>query len=152
MRAIILGLIVALACGCASAPSREGPVSPAWVLYPMDGEIRLEEWIRDHPMPAGQEIALYDISRGETSSTHIVQIRRAEALHVHEHHDLVAILQRGHGILRVGSRELRVAAGSVVVIPRGTPHSFVNGSGEPAVAFVIFSPPFDGQDTVPIAD
>jgi hypothetical protein len=29
-------------------------------------------------------------------------------------------------------------------------HYFVNTAAEPAVAFVIFSPPFDGKDTVPI--
>ena len=155
MMAIIWSLVLALAYGCAAAPAQGGPKSapPGQVIYTADGgEIRMEGWVRDHPMPAGQEIFIYDVSRGETCSTHLIQVRRAEALHVHEHHDLVAVLQKGYGTLRIGSRRLHVEPGSVVVIPRGTPHSFVSESPDPAVAFVVFSPPYDGQDTVPIAE
>lgn len=159
MRTLILSLGLALAAGCASAPKtapdsgwRE-PAPPAGVIYPADGEgFRMEDWVRDHPMPSGQEFSLYDVSRSESSSTHIVQVRQAEALHVHEYHDLVVIGQKGYGVLRVGSRPLRFSPGSVVLIPRGTPHSFVNESPEPAVVFVVFTPPFDGKDTVPIAE
>lgn len=153
MRAFILSLSLALACGCASAPLIQAPVPAGQVIYLADGqEVRMEEWLRDHPLDPGQEVALYDLSRSEFSSTHIVQIRQAEALHTHERHDLVAVLQKGRGVLRMGSRELRLSPGSVVVIPRGTPHSFVNETPEPAAAFVVFSPPFDGEDTVPIAE
>lgn len=155
MRAFILSLGLALACGCASAPAPliQEPVPAGQVIYLANGqEVRMEEWLRDHPLDPGQEVALYDLSRSESSSTHIVQIRQAEALHTHERHDLVAVLQKGRGVLRMGSRELRLSPGSVAVIPRGTPHSFVNETPEPAAAFVVFSPPFDGEDTVPIAE
>ncbi len=170
MKGFILGLSLLVICGCASAPKR-APASPArapaaasgravvfppaWVIYPADrdGEgVRMEEWIQDHPIPTDMEISIHDVSRGETSSSHIVQIRKAEALHVHEHHDLIAVIQKGHGVLRMGSREMRAAPGSVFSIPRGVPHSFVNESEEPAVAFVVFTPAFDGQDTIPLPE
>lgn len=157
MKGLFLILLSLLVCGCASASRsrRADRFPPAWVIYPDGGDddgARMEEWIADHPMPAGAEIVIHDVSRGETSSSHIVQIRAAEPLHVHEHHDLVAIVQRGHGTLRLGPRELRLVPGSVVAIPRGVPHSFVNASDEPAAAYVLFTPPFDGQDTVPVAE
>lgn len=161
-------------CGCAAsaaqppassaAPAsraaphpRGSPASfpPAWIIYPSDEEgegIPMEQWIREHPMPPDQEISIHDVSRGETSSSHIVQIRKAEGLHVHEYHDLIVVVQRGEGVLRIGSRDMRVAPGSVFSIPRGVPHSFVNESDEPAVAFVVFTPAFDGKDTVPLPE
>ena len=155
----VLSGVLALVCGCHASsmgklPEAAGSAAPVeWVIYPGDGEkIPMEDWIRDHPMPADAGFSLHDLSRSESSSSHIVQIRKAEALHTHEHHDLIAIVQKGHGILRMASRELRLGPGSVVMIPRGTPHSFVNESPEPAVAFVVFSPPFDGEDTVPVSE
>jgi mannose-6-phosphate isomerase-like protein (cupin superfamily) len=35
-------------------------------------------------------------------------------------------------------------------VPRDTPHYFVNTDAEPAVAFVIFTPPYDGKGQVPV--
>ena len=170
MKGFILGLSLLLLCGCASASGKGTAAAgrprtaagnpdvsfpPAWIIYPAEKEgegVPMDQWIRDHPMPPDMEISIHDVARGETSSSHIVQIRKAEGLHLHEHHDLIVVLQKGHGRLRVGSREMRVAPGSVFSIPRGVPHSFVNESVEPAVAFVVFTPPFDGQDTIPLPE
>jgi mannose-6-phosphate isomerase-like protein (cupin superfamily) len=79
---------------------------------------------------------------------HVVQIRDRELLHVHERHDVIALLLRGRGTLRVGSETVRMKPGSVVAIQRAVPHAFVNESRQPAAAFVVFTPPFDGKDTV----
>jgi mannose-6-phosphate isomerase-like protein (cupin superfamily) len=35
-------------------------------------------------------------------------------------------------------------------VPRGTPHAFANESGEPALAYAVYVPAFDGQDRVPV--
>jgi quercetin dioxygenase-like cupin family protein len=43
-----------------------------------------------------------------------------------------------------------LAAGDVVFIPRDTVHYFTNASPYPAIALVVFTPPFDGKDTVPV--
>jgi mannose-6-phosphate isomerase-like protein (cupin superfamily) len=50
----------------------------------------------------------------------------------------------------MGQSRFDLTAGDVFFIPRNTPHYFVNTSPEPAAAFVVFSPPFDGKDTVPV--
>jgi mannose-6-phosphate isomerase-like protein (cupin superfamily) len=57
---------------------------------------------------------------------------------------------RGHGYLILGQSRLDLGAGDVFFIPRNTPHFFVNTSPQPAAAFVVFSPPFDGKDTVTV--
>ena len=36
--------------------------------------------------------------------------------------------------------------GSILYVPRGIPHAFGNRSETVAVAYVIYTPPFDGKD------
>ena len=142
------GLILLLSfglCGCASIPLQV--VSP-------DGKavttIELHPWLREHPLSAGQTIRVDELGRSDSASFHIVQIRTKEPPHVHRTHDLVAVVKQGHGTLFLGSQQLHLEPGSLVNIPHGVVHAFVNESRDPAVAFVVFSPPFDGTDTVPV--
>ena len=108
---IVLSAMLALA-GCATQ-------SP-WVTFP-DGKsgkgVTLEAWLKQHPMQRGQDIAIEEISRGgDTASSHIVQIRTQEPLHVHKDHDLMAIVLKGQGILTLGDRRLAVKSGSVISV------------------------------------
>ena len=56
---------------------------------------------------------------------------------------------KGGGYLMMETRRIDLSVGDIVYIPRGTVHYFVNTASEPTVAFVVFSPPFDGKDTAP---
>jgi len=112
----------------------------------------LAAWLASHPLPPEQAIGIAELGRTDSFSTHIVQIRDQEPLHVHAHHDLLAILKRGRGSLRLGPETLVMKTGSIIQIPRGTPHAFRNEARQSAVALVVFSPPFDGQDTVPVSE
>lgn len=134
--------------GCAAT-------SPGWITFPDEkgGKgVALEEWLKANPMSAVQEIAIHEISRGESGSSHIVRIRTREPLHTHERHDLVAILLKGRGTLTLGFRQLELKPGAIVSIPRGTPHGFENRGPEPAVAYATFFPAFDGADTLPVEE
>ncbi len=84
----------------------------------------------------------------EFSSYHLIQIRTREKSHVHETHDLAVFVQSGFGKMYLGRESFGVRPGSVVFIPRRTPHYFVNVGKTPAVAIAIYSPPFDGKDMV----
>ncbi len=65
----------------------------------------------------------------------------------------MVVLHRGRGTLRLGETTRRLSRGSLIVIPRGTPHAYVNASSRrPAVLIVVFSPPYNGTDSVPIGD
>lgn len=133
--------------GCTSAPFQF--VSP-------DGSrletIQLDGWLSAHPLAADQGIRIDELGRGVSASYHLVQIRTQEPRHVHRTHDAVVRLERGHGTFFLGAHQLTLMPGSTVNIPRNVPHYFVNESAKPAVAFVVFSPPFDGTDVVPLAE
>lgn len=88
------------------------------------------------------------ILRGDLASYHLIQVRGSEKKHVHQFHDLAVFVQSGRGVMHLGKRQFKATAGSVIFIPHGTPHWFVNGGGDPAVAIAIFSPAYDGKDYV----
>jgi quercetin dioxygenase-like cupin family protein len=79
-------------------------------------------------------------------------VRTEEKPHYHRFHDLTVTVIRGEGVLNVGTRAIRMKEGDVAHVHRGTAHFFRNTGKEPAAAFVVFSPPFDGRDTVSAKD
>lgn len=143
----VVWLAAVLSAGCATAPLHF--VSP-------DGSrldaIHLDAWLSAHPLAADQEIRIDELGRSASASYHLVQIRAKEPPHVHRTHDALARLERGRGTFVLGSHRLALLPGSVVNIPRNVPHQFVNESVQPAVAFVVFSPPLDSADYVPVSE
>ena len=61
---------------------------------------------------------------------------------------VLAVVAGAHGEMLVGGDPRPVGAGSIVYIPRRTRHAFTNRSAEPATAYAIYTPPFDGEDRV----
>lgn len=135
-----------LLAGCATSSSMN------WSIPDMrtGKTVALEQWLKQNPMSAVQDVSIQEISRGESASVHIIRIRKQEPMHVHQRHDLVAIVLKGTGTLTLGDRKLELKPGSIVSIPRAVPHAFVNHSSEPAVAYVTFMPAFDGVDMAPV--
>jgi quercetin dioxygenase-like cupin family protein len=105
--------------------------------------------LRQHPMEAGANIRADMIARTPAVSVHVVQIRGGEAPHRHMTHDLTVTMLRGEGRVTVDGAVRSVAAGDVVVIPRGAAHFFVNTGRDIAVSFAVYAPPMDSPDTVP---
>ncbi len=103
-----------------------------------------------HPLPPGANIRSLPLGRTEACSYHLVQVRDREAPHVHATHDLAVTVLRGHGQLYIRGEARPMEVGDVAVVPRGTPHYFVNSGAVPAAAFVTFAPPYDGKDQVPV--
>ena len=140
-------LLLLAGSGCATSSS--------WITFP-DNQgghgVTLEQWLKAHPMSAVQQIADQEISRGEGGSTHIIQLRTGHPMHVHQQHDLIAILLQGRGTLTLDSRRLELKPGAIVSIPRGVPHAFQTKGSEPAVAYVTYFPSYDGIDTIPVPE
>ena len=107
-------------------------------------------WLSEHPLASDENIRVDELERDDTSSSHLVQIRDREPLHLHQQHDLEVMVRRGRGTLQLGSELVELKPGGLIGIPRGTPHAFINHSSQPAVAFAVFSPPFDGKDTIEV--
>ncbi len=101
-------------------------------------------------LPPGAELGVLELGRDPQTSHHLVWIRGAEEPHRHDLHDLLVVIVRGHGRMLLGDRETPVGEGSIVYVPRGRVHAFTNESPEPAAAYVVYVPGFDGRDRVEV--
>lgn len=115
-------------------------------LQPLDILGAIGEDVQFH----GQEILIHNLGKTEGLSSHLVWIKTKENPHFHAEHDGTVLLLRGQGVLKLGKQEITLHPGALVSIPRKVPHFFTNHSSLPALAYVIFSPPFDGKDVVPV--
>ena len=96
----------------------------------------------------GENQRVVEIGRDEHTSHHVVTIRDRETPHRHDRHDLTVVMLEGWGAMRIGDEERRVGRGSILYVPRGAVHAFRNLSDEPAVAYAVYTPAFDGKDRI----
>jgi len=113
-------------------------------------QTELEKVLVENPLGANDNIKMTTLGQGQGASHHVVQIRDREKPHLHKLHDGTVLMIKGSGYLMLEKRRIDLSVGDIVYIPRGAVHFFVNTASEPAVAFVVFTPPFDGKDTVPM--
>jgi mannose-6-phosphate isomerase-like protein (cupin superfamily) len=147
---ISAALLVASVLPFARAATAEPPET-APVVDALLGERRMTvtlESILAEPLAAGESFSVSEIGRDAHTSHHRVWIRDAEEPHRHDAHDLVVVMLRGFGSMRIGDETRPVGAGSILYVPRGAVHAFRNESGAPAAAYAIYTPPFDGKDRV----
>jgi mannose-6-phosphate isomerase-like protein (cupin superfamily) len=133
-----------LAFSCAPAPR---------VFLPYGTEFKqaeIAQVLAENPLGASENIKMTTLGQGQGASHHLVQVRDREKPHVHKLHDGTVVVVKGQGYLMMENRRIDLSASDIVYIPRGAVHYFVNTASEPTVAFVVFSPPFDGKDTVPV--
>jgi len=142
MRKLLVLLSLLGAAGCAVAPSLT-VANPQGAMH-----TSLTDLLAAHPLPPGQNGSAVLLGRTESMSYHLVQIRDREQPHLHATHDLTVTLVRGTGQFHIRGAVYDMRSGDVAVVPRGTPHYFVNTGTAPAVAFATFAPPYDGQDQV----
>ncbi len=126
--------------------------SPRFYL-PYDGRFTqsdLDRVLAENPLGPTENIKVLALGRGEGVSHHVVQIRDREVPHIHKNHDLTVVVLRGQGYLMLEERRIELKPGGLLFIPRSIVHYFVNTHTDPSVALAIFTPPFDGKDTVPV--
>jgi mannose-6-phosphate isomerase-like protein (cupin superfamily) len=144
-RAALAALALALA-----APAGAPPPPPVLdALFP-DGRRSeaLAALAAAEPLAAGEDFRVREIGRDAHTSHHLVWIRDREQPHRHDRHDLFVVILRGWGAMRLGGAERPVGEGSILYVPRGTPHAFRNGSPDVAVAYAVYAPAFDPADRV----
>jgi mannose-6-phosphate isomerase-like protein (cupin superfamily) len=130
-------LLAGLIAGSASAQSTSGP-----------GAFDIDSLLNEHPMVKGQNMRSDVIAWDSTSSVHLTQVETSVDMHHHATHDENVWIIRGAGRLTLGDQKIKVKAGQVVHIPRGTSHAFHNLGSNPAVVISVFSPGFDGKDRI----
>ncbi|MBL4889496.1 MAG: cupin domain-containing protein [Candidatus Lindowbacteria bacterium] len=117
--------------------------------------IHLSDWreiVINARLGKDENIKVLELERTDEASHHLVQIRDREKLHMHQDHDLTVFILEGDGVMAIGDSARTARTGHVLFIPRTAPHRFINLSDNPAVAYTIFTPPFDGKDIVPIIE
>lgn len=110
----------------------------------------VETFLTAHPPAPGQNIRADEIARTASASYHVVQVADRETPHVHATHDLTVLVLRGTGTLTLDGATFAMAAGDVVVVPRGRVHWFARSGDAPSIALVTFTPPLDAPDTIPV--
>ncbi|MFQ5683543.1 MAG: cupin domain-containing protein [Candidatus Binatia bacterium] len=113
-------------------------------------ESDLARVLADNPLSSSRNLRVVTLGKGKGTSHHVVQIRYRETPHIHRNHDLTVVVLKGAGYLTLDKKRFNLRKGDVLFIPRGAVHYFVNTYYKPSVALAIFSPPFDGKDTIPV--
>lgn len=148
----------------AAHPTRPAALSSLWLglsllvacasrapVVAVDGApASLEALLARHPLGADQQVRADLLARSAGASYHLVQVRGREEPHRHASHDLVVLVLRGAGTLTLAEARMKLAAGDVALVRRAAAHWFANDGPEPAVALIIFTPPLDAPDTVPV--
>jgi len=147
-RLSLCGLVlatVALAAKPEPAPPALDSLFPSGRLT-----LPLEALAAKYPLAPGKDFQVFEVGRDEHTSQHVVWIVDREVPHRHDTHDLFVVMLRGHGTMRLGDEQRPIGERSILYVPRGTPHAFRNESDAPALAYAVYSPPFDGLDRVPV--
>lgn len=111
---------------------------------------RIDSVLRRAPMEADQDLRAETLLESREFSAHLLQFRTGEQRHIHREHDLTFFVIRGEGEIFVNDRRSALTAGGVFHIPRGAPHACRNTGAEPLVAVLIFTPPYDLKDSIPL--
>ncbi len=100
------------------------------------------------PSPAEEkkDFSSENLRVGTVSSHHYVWLRGAEKPHVHDRTDLTVFVLRGEVLIHFEDRAVIVRPGQVVDIPMGAFHWAENASRDPGLAYIVYSPAFDGTD------
>lgn len=136
-----LALLGALLIGCGAAPR---------TIVLVSGPYEANALLTAHPPEVGRNITPILLEQSERTTQQLVWVRDREQPHVHKTHDLIVTILRGGGTMWLRDREIPMRVGDIAVVPAGTPHWFANGGDEPSAAFVVFAPPHDGGDNVPV--
>jgi mannose-6-phosphate isomerase-like protein (cupin superfamily) len=149
-RVVFAGIaLAAIALAVSPAP---GP-TPATLdaLFPSGRlTISFDRLAAKYPLAAGKDFQVDEVGRDAHSGHHTVWIVDREVPHRHDTHDLFVVVVRGYGTMRLGAETRPVGEGSILYVPRGTPHAFANESGKPALAYAVYFPAFDGKDRVTV--
>lgn len=136
---LLLGVVAAVGCTARRPQMSLGPLASD-----------LDGFLASHRPAPEQAIRVDEVARTAGASYHVVQACGSERPHRHAGHDLTAVVLRGRGILVHDGVRTAMAPGDVALVARGTPHWFAPDGNGCAVAVVVFTPPLDGPDSVPI--
>ena len=96
-----------------------------------------------------KEIEVVKLNDTENMTQLLAFIRTAEEPHYHAQHDLTFTVLKGHGELYLDGKRYRLSEGDFAFIPKGKVHFYTNTSVV-SVLLAVFSPHYDGKDSVKV--
>lgn len=112
------------------------------MVWCLDNDIRAK-------MEVVKEIEAIKLNETENLTQLLVFIRTSETPHYHAEHDLTFVLLRGKGELYLDGKKEVLEEGDIAFIPKGAVHFFKN-LDEISILLAIFSPKYDGKDSVKV--
>ena len=110
----------------------------------------LRDLITSVPLSPDSPVAAHELLRTPQLSVHVISVSGEVPLHLHASHAETVVVLEGTGTFVMAEVEHLVGPGSILHIPAQTAHAFRNQGKTPTRVVSIFSPPFDGQDRVPL--
>lgn len=140
--AVVCGMLL-LSCGCLT-PRQEARLDrfPHNRVFLPDSAPKL---------PEGQAHRFYEFDAGEGQSICLLQLApdAARQKRYHAYHDMTLFVVAGTAVVQVEGTRYFVTPGSAVLLPRLTAYAILpHRAEEPFQALLVYSPPFDGTDTV----
>lgn len=139
---LLAAAALSILAGCAAQPANPR------ILLRYEKGLEINELSTLVDRAGSGPVGVVDLGRTAWISYHVAVVRDAEAPHYHRFHDLTVFVLRGDGVIDIEGKKIAMHAGDVAHVNRGARHYFRNAGKDAAVAFVTFSPPFDGRDTV----
>jgi len=111
--------------------------------------VAIEALVERAKLAPGEDVRVEQLASDANTSHHLVTLRDREPLHRHDRHAITVFLLRGHGRMHIAGAERPLGERSVLYVGRGVVHAFINETSDsPAVAYVIYSPPYNGGDRI----
>ena len=76
-----------------------------------------------------------------TSTTTLLQLRDPLAQHAHADADELLYVVAGEGLQRIGGVDMNLSAGTLSLVPRGTPHTITRRGNRPIIVLSILTGP-----------
>ena len=110
-------------------------------------------WFLDNDIKAKIEtvkgIEVIKLNETDNLTQLLVFIRTSETPHYHAEHDLTFVLLKGKGELYLDGKREILEEGDVAFIPKGAVHFYKN-LDEISILLAVFSPKYDGKDSVKV--
>lgn len=136
-------LLAVAASGCGFIEEIKHPTSFPEVYS--SSHQNVDEITEDDLLAEGENLRITDVGETKTSIVRLIQVSKDAEIeaHTHENHDEVVYQVKGSGIAVLSGNQHPIKPGTVLLIPRGTPHGFINDGAEDSVALSFFSPPLE---------
>ncbi|MBM4050838.1 MAG: cupin domain-containing protein [Planctomycetes bacterium] len=142
---LVAGLSV---MGCRHLRRLETPFLFPLVVDPR--MIEVEKALADNAIADTDDLRITDLGESKGHSVHLVQSNADLKPHFRKRHDELILVRKGGGIAILGEDRYIVGPGSVLIVPRGTIHRFINTGEKPFIALSVLSPAYDGKDWMPV--